>query len=275
MSMTLSPDAALGVRPRPGPAPRGHEAAGDRPARGDGGGLRGRRPPRGGPGPPRVRPGRGGGVAGRRAGRLVRRHRPVPPPARAADPPHRRHPRAEGPVRPDAGPLRAGEPAHPGADHRPGAQRPDRRPGWPTGWPTRSTPPCWPATSPTPPTAWPGSSRRTTSSGSSRKGCRRAVDRVDPAAAGRQGAHRSMVAAGYHQEAFNAVLRGTARFLDEHRRRPAGPVPGRSRRGGGPGPSTGGSSPASSTARSTCSRRSPPTPTIPLRDEVDSRSGGR
>ncbi|HEV3364561.1 MAG TPA: DUF445 domain-containing protein [Acidimicrobiia bacterium] len=49
------------------------------------------------------------------------------------------------------------------------------------------------------------------------EGLRRAVDRVDPAALAAKGL-TSMVAAGYHQEAFNAVLRGAARFVDEHRR---------------------------------------------------------
>ena len=48
------------------------------------------------------------------------------------------------------------------------------------------------------------------------EGLRRAVDRVElgPLAAK---ALTSLMAAGYHQEAFDAVLRGTARFLDEHR----------------------------------------------------------
>ncbi len=49
------------------------------------------------------------------------------------------------------------------------------------------------------------------------EGLRRAVDRVDPAALAAR-ALTSLITAGYHQEAFNAVLRGTARFLDEHRR---------------------------------------------------------
>jgi len=49
------------------------------------------------------------------------------------------------------------------------------------------------------------------------EGLRRAVDRVDPAALAAK-ALTSLIAAGYHQEAFNAVLRGTAQFLDEHRR---------------------------------------------------------
>jgi uncharacterized membrane-anchored protein YjiN (DUF445 family) len=49
------------------------------------------------------------------------------------------------------------------------------------------------------------------------EGMRRAVDRVDPAALAVK-ALTSLISAGYHQEAFNAVLRGTARFLDEHRR---------------------------------------------------------
>ena len=48
------------------------------------------------------------------------------------------------------------------------------------------------------------------------EGLRRAVDRVDlgPLAAR---ALTAVMTAGYHQEAFDAVLRGTARFLDEHR----------------------------------------------------------
>jgi uncharacterized membrane-anchored protein YjiN (DUF445 family) len=49
------------------------------------------------------------------------------------------------------------------------------------------------------------------------EGLQRAVDRIDPAALAAKGL-TSLIAAGYHQEAFNAVLRGTARFLDEHRR---------------------------------------------------------
>jgi uncharacterized membrane-anchored protein YjiN (DUF445 family) len=49
------------------------------------------------------------------------------------------------------------------------------------------------------------------------EGLNRAVDRVDPAALAVKGL-TSLIAAGYHQEAFNTVLRGTARFLDEHRR---------------------------------------------------------
>jgi uncharacterized membrane-anchored protein YjiN (DUF445 family) len=49
------------------------------------------------------------------------------------------------------------------------------------------------------------------------EGLRRAVDRIDPAAVAAK-ALTSLIAGGYHQEAFNAVLRGAARFLDEHRR---------------------------------------------------------
>jgi uncharacterized membrane-anchored protein YjiN (DUF445 family) len=48
------------------------------------------------------------------------------------------------------------------------------------------------------------------------EGLRRAVDRVDPAALIAKGL-TTLVAAGYHQEAFNALLRGTRKFLDEHR----------------------------------------------------------
>jgi uncharacterized membrane-anchored protein YjiN (DUF445 family) len=48
------------------------------------------------------------------------------------------------------------------------------------------------------------------------EGLRRAVDRIDPAPLAAR-ALASFMAAGYHQEAFDAVLRGVARFLDEHR----------------------------------------------------------
>jgi uncharacterized membrane-anchored protein YjiN (DUF445 family) len=49
------------------------------------------------------------------------------------------------------------------------------------------------------------------------EGLRRVVDRVDPGPLSAK-ALTSIMAAGYHQEAFDAVLRGTARFLDDHRR---------------------------------------------------------
>ncbi|HEY0399394.1 MAG TPA: DUF445 domain-containing protein, partial [Acidimicrobiia bacterium] len=48
------------------------------------------------------------------------------------------------------------------------------------------------------------------------EGLRRGLDRLDPAALAAR-ALTSLMAAGYHQEAFDAVLRATARFLDEHR----------------------------------------------------------
>jgi len=48
------------------------------------------------------------------------------------------------------------------------------------------------------------------------EGLRRGLDRVDPAALGARALH-ALMAAGYHQEAFDAVLRAAARFLDEHR----------------------------------------------------------
>ena len=48
------------------------------------------------------------------------------------------------------------------------------------------------------------------------EGLRRAVDRVDPGPLAAK-ALTSLMAAGYHQEAFDALLRGTARFLDDHR----------------------------------------------------------
>jgi uncharacterized membrane-anchored protein YjiN (DUF445 family) len=48
------------------------------------------------------------------------------------------------------------------------------------------------------------------------EGLRRGLDRLDPAGLAAR-ALTSLMAAGYHQEAFDAVLRATARFLDEHR----------------------------------------------------------
>ena len=48
------------------------------------------------------------------------------------------------------------------------------------------------------------------------EGLRRAVDRVDLGPLAAKGL-TAVMAAGWHQEAFDAVLRGTARFLDEHR----------------------------------------------------------
>jgi uncharacterized membrane-anchored protein YjiN (DUF445 family) len=48
------------------------------------------------------------------------------------------------------------------------------------------------------------------------EGLRRAVDRLEPAPLAAR-ALTSVMAAGYHQEAFDALLRGTARFLDDHR----------------------------------------------------------
>jgi uncharacterized membrane-anchored protein YjiN (DUF445 family) len=48
------------------------------------------------------------------------------------------------------------------------------------------------------------------------EGLRRAVDRVEPAPLAAR-ALTAVMAAGYHEEAFDALLRGTVRFLDEHR----------------------------------------------------------
>jgi len=48
------------------------------------------------------------------------------------------------------------------------------------------------------------------------EGLRRALDRVEPAPLAAR-ALTSVMAAGYHRELFDALLRGTARFLDEHR----------------------------------------------------------
>ncbi|HYT37967.1 MAG TPA: DUF445 domain-containing protein [Acidimicrobiia bacterium] len=48
------------------------------------------------------------------------------------------------------------------------------------------------------------------------EGLRRGLDRLDPATLAAR-ALTSLMAAGYHQEAFDAVLRATGRFLDEHR----------------------------------------------------------
>jgi uncharacterized membrane-anchored protein YjiN (DUF445 family) len=48
------------------------------------------------------------------------------------------------------------------------------------------------------------------------EGLRRAVDRVEPAPLAAR-VLTSVMAAGYHQEALEALLRGAARFLDDHR----------------------------------------------------------
>ncbi|HEV7534919.1 MAG TPA: DUF445 domain-containing protein, partial [Acidimicrobiia bacterium] len=48
------------------------------------------------------------------------------------------------------------------------------------------------------------------------EGLRRGLDRLDPAGLGAR-ALTSLMAAGYHQEAFDAALRAAARFLDENR----------------------------------------------------------
>ena len=48
------------------------------------------------------------------------------------------------------------------------------------------------------------------------EGLRRAVDRVEPGPLAAKALSAAMTA-GYHQEGFDALLRGTARFLDDHR----------------------------------------------------------
>ena len=89
------------------------------------------------------------------------------------------------------------------------------------------------------------------------EGLRRAVDRVEPGPLAARALSAAMTA-GYHQEAFDALLRGTARFLDEHRptsRSGSWPTPP----GGDRRRSTGRSSTAWSMRRCGSSTRSAPT----------------
>ena len=99
----------------------------------------------------RLRAGRRRGGDGRRARRLVRRHRAVPPPARPADPAHGDHPQAQGPDRAQPRRVRAGQLPHPRGARRAARRRP-RRPAaralarragaTPSGRRARSPTPC-------------------------------------------------------------------------------------------------------------------------------------
>ena len=140
---------SAGARPGRG-APPGHGPAGC----GHGGVRRGHQARRLGPGAAATRR-RGRGGHGRRAGRLVRGHRPVPPPAGAADPPHRHRGRAQGPVRRHPGRVHPGELPDPRRDRGNGWRRPrvvPRVADW-LPQPTRSKPP--PTPPPRAPWSWP------------------------------------------------------------------------------------------------------------------------
>src|SRR5438094_178586 len=96
------------ARGRRAPSPPGrYEAAGDRIAGGGTAGVRGRKHLRAAVRMARLRAGHRGGVAGGRPGRLVCRDRPVPAPARPANPPHRDRGDAQGTDRADPRQLRA------------------------------------------------------------------------------------------------------------------------------------------------------------------------
>ena len=80
-------------------------------------------------------------LAGRRAGGLVRGHRPVPPPARPADPAHRHRGGAQGPVSPRPSGVCPGELPHARRGERAAARPRTPSSGWRPGWPTPTTPP--------------------------------------------------------------------------------------------------------------------------------------
>ena len=165
---------------------------------------------------PRLRAGHRRGVDGRRAGRLVRGGRALPPPARPADPPHGDHPRAQGAVRRDARRVHPVELPHPRRGGRAGAGAPTSAGGWPAGWPTRPTPSGWPATWPTARCRWPTCCGTRT--------CR--PRSTAPCAAGSRprrsrrwpgGPSAALTRDGRHDELVDAALPGLAGYLDEHR----------------------------------------------------------
>ena len=173
-----------------------------------------------GAGVDRLRAGRRRGGDGRRARRLVRGHRAVPPPARAADPAHGDHPPPQGPDRAQPRRVRAGQLPDPrGARRAPGG-RPRRASG--SALARRARPR--------------RASRRRVADGMRRTievlDDRDVVRRhrqtvVEPAAHDRGGAARRKaidvsVEGGHHQRLLDAVLNGLATFLDENRARPAG-----------------------------------------------------
>ncbi len=104
------------------------------------------------------------GLVGRRAGRLVRGDGAVPPPPRPAHPAHGGDPGTQGPVRGHPRRVRAGELPQPGSGGRASAGLPTGGPTGRAGWPTRPTPPPWPARrwrGPSPPSSWPATTTST------------------------------------------------------------------------------------------------------------------
>ena len=98
----------------------------------------------------RLRPGDGRGGHGRRAGRLVRRHRALPPPAGAADPAHGDHPDEEGRARRQPRRLRRRELPRRGRRARQARPRRGGRRGSGRGSARRPTPTGSPPSSPRP-----------------------------------------------------------------------------------------------------------------------------
>ena len=206
----------------------------------------------------RATPGGGRGRHGRRVGRLVRGHRPVPPPRRRAHPPYRCLPGARtSSARPWATSSRPA--SSPPTSSPSGCAPPGSCPGWPPGWPTRQRRPPGP-----PPGRGRGHGRRPAARrrGPPGAGGGRPPPHRDHAAgpAGRQGA-------GGHDRGRpppRAARRAAAgRRPVPHRQpgQPAGAASATSPRGGCPRPPTTASSSACSTAPATCWARSPATPT--------------
>ena len=165
----------------------------------------------------RVRPGRGRGGDGRRAGRLVRRHRAVPPPARHPGPAHGDHPEAQGPDRAQPRRVRRAELPHRRGPDRPAARAPGSAPDWAAGWPSRATPSG-------PPTPSPTASAGTIEVIDDRDVSGRARRRRRPAAAHDRGraarsARRSTSpsTAATTSDLLDALLVGLGTFLDENR----------------------------------------------------------
>ena len=192
-----------------------------------------------------LRAGRRRGVDGRRAGRLVRRHRAVPAPAGAADPAHGDHPEQEGPDRRRAGRLRPAVLPDDRDRRRAGGRGRRSRSGSASGWPTRRTPPGWPRSS----ASAIGGMAAVLRDDELRDSVASFADKrlrdtdIAPLLARLIDA---VCDAGQHQAALTVALRGMRTFLDENR----GGVPRaagrRSRRSGCRTGSTTGCSPRAS-----------------------------
>ena len=217
----------------------------------------------------RLRPGRRRGGDGRRARRLVRRHRAVPPPARAADPAHGDHPPPQGPDRAQPRRVRAGQLPHPRGDHRAARRRPRR--------------PAARALARRAGQRRAGRGRRRRRHARHDRGARRprragghrrarrappAGDRGRPAA--RQGDRRRPSRAGTTSGSSTPCSRGWPRSSTRTGRRCASGC-SRSRRGGCPSRSTTASSTRSSAACSASSPTSAPTPDHEVRAAIEAR----